>query len=298
MGENKEKRLQKFYSRMYEILDTDAISAGELSFMARLLVQVTLPHRNPKGATKWVRRNGDLTFTLQPFITEDKKGKELNFGLPYGSIPRLLMSYITREAVITKNPKISLGRSLSQFMGELGLVPTGGRWGTITRLREQVKRLFSCRLAFSYATENTFAFKPQEIAEETLLWWDPKSPDQLTLEDSYVLLSQKFFEELVKHPVPVDMRVLRHLKQSPLALDLYTWLTYRVSYLKEPVSIDWNSLAGQFGSDFQEIRIFRFKVRKHLRKIKAVWQDLKIDETGDALTLYPCSPHIKKIPLK
>ena len=129
MGETKEKRLKKTLTRVYEILDTDALTAGELSFMARLLVQVTLPHRNPKGATKWVRRNGDLTFTLQPFITEDKKGKEINFGLPYGSIPRLLLSYITREAVLTKNPKISLGGSLSQFMGELGLVPTGRTMG-------------------------------------------------------------------------------------------------------------------------------------------------------------------------
>src|SRR5690606_21625849 len=191
---------------------------------------------------------------------------------------------------------VSLGHSLSEFMGELGLVPTGGRWGSITRLREQIKRLFSCRIAFSITNENTFAFKPQEIAEETLLWWDPKAPDQLSLEDSYVILSQKFFEEILKNPVPIDMRVLKLLKQSPLALDLYIWLTYRVSYLKEPVSIEWDTLAKQFGSEFKQTKFFAFKVRKHIQKIKGVWLDLKVDTEGNTLTLYPCSPHIRKIP--
>ena len=183
-------------------------------------------------------------------------------------------------------------------MAELGLVPTGGRWGSITRLREQIKRLFSCRIAFSFANENTFAFKPQEIAEEILLWWDPKAPDQLTFEESYIILSQKFFEEISKNPVPVDMRVLKLLKQSPLALDLYIWLTYRVSYLKEPTKISWEDLSRQFGSDFQQTKVFAFKVRKHLNKIKSIWLDLKIETEGDALILYPCSPHIKKIPSK
>jgi hypothetical protein len=35
-------------------------------------------------------------------------------------------------------------------MVELDLVPTGGRWGPITRLRAQTRRLFSCAVSANY----------------------------------------------------------------------------------------------------------------------------------------------------
>ncbi len=34
--------------------------------------------------------------------------------------------------------------------------------------------------------------------------------------------------------VPIDLRALNALKGSPLALDIYSWLTYRMSYLRKP----------------------------------------------------------------
>jgi hypothetical protein len=282
----------KFLEKVQEIWDCDALSSGNLSFLTRIIVQVTLPHRDPRGAITWGRSNGDFNLTIQPYIYP-KNGKEINIGIPYGTIPRLLFAYISTEAVIKKDPCISLGNSLSSFMHSLGMMPTGGRWGSITRLRQQTTKLFTCRIAFSYDGGNTFAFKPHEITDEYVLWWDTKSPDQLTLQDSHIILNQKFFEEIINHPVPVDMRVLKALKQSPMALDLYTWLTYRVSYLKQPVKIPWDGLAGQFGADFQRLRDFRRNVRNNLVKIKTIWQDLKIDENGDDyFTLHPCRSHV------
>jgi hypothetical protein len=65
-----------------------------------------------------------------------------------------------------------------------------------------------------------------------------------------VTLSEHFFNEVIDRPVPIDMRAIKALKQSPMALDIYTWLTYRASYLKRPTVIPWSSLALQFGSDY------------------------------------------------
>lgn len=284
---------QKFLNKVQEIWEIDALSSNSLSFMARLLVQVTLPHREPRGVYTWGRSNGNFHLTLQPYVYT-KTGKEVNVGIPYGSIPRLLFAYISTEAVTKKDPHISLGRSLSSFMRTLDLVPTGGRWGTITRLRQQTTKLFTCRIAYSYDDNESFVFKPQEITDEYILWWDPKKPDQMSLEDSYIKLSQKFYEEIISNPVPVDVRVLKALKQSPMALDLYTWLTYRVSYLKEPVKIPWDDLAGQFGSDFGRVRDFRRSVNKQLRKITTIWTDLKLGEEGDYLIIKPSKTHIPK----
>jgi hypothetical protein len=71
-------------------------------------------------------------------------------GLPYGSIPRLLLAWVTTEAVKTKSRELELGDSMSAFMAELGLKPTGGANGSITRLKEPNPAAFLCNRAASY----------------------------------------------------------------------------------------------------------------------------------------------------
>ena len=44
-----------------------------------------------------------------------------------------------------------------------------------------------------------------------------------------MLLAEEFYRALINNPVPVDMRALRALKQSPLALDLYALATHTSS---------------------------------------------------------------------
>lgn len=47
---------------------------------------------------------------------------------------------------------------------------------------------------------------------------------------SKVRLSDSFFRECIAKPVPIDLRAYKALRGSPLAMDVYTWLTYRLSY--------------------------------------------------------------------
>lgn len=101
----------------------EAIDAGSIGYMARVLTQATLPHRDPKQDI-FRRSNGALTVSIV-----DTHG----VGLPYGALPRLLLAWVTTEAVLTKEKHIVLGDSLTSFMEQLAIVPTGGRWGSITR---------------------------------------------------------------------------------------------------------------------------------------------------------------------
>ena len=58
-------------------------------------------------------------------------------------------------------------------------------------------------------------------------WWDPKRPDEPMLWDSKIRLGEDFFNEIIHHPVPLDMNTLKAMKRSSLGLDLYLWLAYR-----------------------------------------------------------------------
>lgn len=51
----------------------DALSANELGFFSQLLVQVTLPHRDPGDVIAWGRRNGAFTLSIQPCVYMDGK---------------------------------------------------------------------------------------------------------------------------------------------------------------------------------------------------------------------------------
>ena len=44
---------------------------------------------------------------------------------------------------------------------------------------------------------------------------------------SKIRLGWDFFQEIIQHPVPIDMNTLNALKRCSLGLDLYLWLAYR-----------------------------------------------------------------------
>jgi hypothetical protein len=206
----------------------------------------------------------------------------------------LLLAWLTTEAVKTQSRELELGDSLSGFMRKLDMVPTGGRWGSINRLKDQTRRLFSCTVSATYEDGQKSAFLNQSIASKAVLWWDAKDPEQAGLWQSQVTLSEAFFSEVVSHPVPVDMRALKALKKSPLALDAYCWLTYRASYAKRPSVIPWSALALQFGSEYTRQRDFKAAFLAELRKVVTVYGGVQVEATDEGLLVKPSLTHISK----
>lgn len=273
----------------------DAARADELAFMARLLVQATLPHSDPGDVRGWGRSNGHTSLTISPGQYTDKNGELVNVGIPYGSLPRLVLAWLTTEAVRTKSRRIVLGESLSSFMRELGLVPTGGEAGTTARLREQMKRLFAARITASYADGDNYQQQVMDVATDVELWWEPKRADQAAMWESTVTLGERFYTFATSRPVPLDVRVLKALKKSPLGLDLYMFLTYRMSYLKKEIAIPWNALHEQLGAEYGDIKNFARRAKKELRKIKLCWPGLDVATPRGRLVLKPSQPHVPRL---
>ncbi len=278
--------IDKFITEALAIEEKEAQEAGALGYMARALTQATMPHKKTEG-TEFVRRNGNFTLTmLAPSET----------GLPYGSIPRLLVAWVTTEAVRTKSPLLELGPSMSGFMAELGLTPTGGRWGTITRLKDQTTRLFSSSVSCIYKDNRQTGIYNVKIVDKALLWWNPKSPDQAPLWQSTIELNHNFYEEVTENPVPVDMRALKALKRSPLALDTYCWLTHRMSYLRRSIVIPWGALQLQFGSNYADTpqgrHKFKTKFLEQLRAVLVVYPSANVEQADRGLLLKPGTTHI------
>jgi hypothetical protein len=252
-----------------------ARQAGQVGYMARLLAQATLPHSDPK-ATEFQRSNGLVTLTIvSPSAV----------GLPYGSLPRLLLVWLTTEAVRTRERTLVLGPTLSEFMRQLELVPTGGRWGSIPRLRKQMERLFASHIQTRWVEPGHTRGEKLDVARRWELWWDPKRPDQAALWKSTVTLDVEFFEEVLAHHFPVDLGALRALRRSPMALDVYAWLTWRMSFLVDEVTIPWPALQQQFGADYGLTRSFRHFFQRALASVLAVYPALRVRPYTHGLVL-------------
>ena len=87
-------------------------SNPELGFMARLKALCSLPPNNLGNRLQYVRRIG--TYRLYMIAGSGKI-------FPYGNLPRLLLAWVSTEAVRTQSRERILGRSLSEFMRKLDL---------------------------------------------------------------------------------------------------------------------------------------------------------------------------------
>ena len=288
------RQLHDLLSIVQAIPTESALDAGALGFMAKFLVQTTLPHSEQTG-TQYVRTDGNLTLRITDIGAT---------GLPYGSYPRLILIWMTTEAVRTGNRELELGSSLSRFMAQLGLQATGGHWGTIPRFRDQMQRLVGAAISTRWSSDangqNHTGGENLLVTDRFHLWWTPQELPYGSLAKSSVTLSVNFFEQLVAAPVPLDLRAVRALKRSPLALDLYAWSTRRVSYLSRPTLISWESMRRSFGAGYADTPQGRSRFRGHaiesFRRVLMAYPELRIEIQKDNLLLHPSSPHIPKVP--
>ena len=125
-----------------------------------------------------------------------------------------------------------------------------------------------------------------------------RTPGEQGLWDSKIELGEKFFHEIIRHPVPLDMNILKALKRSSLGIDFYLWLTYRTFTLKRPLRLSWARLYRQFGvdpakaGDKRTAGNFRKDCLRELKKIQIAWPELNYAAAHGALVLWPSKPAV------
>ena len=287
---------QRHFTRFDQVdrLARAALASPDRGFMARLMMLCSLPRANPGRRLQYKRVNGPYTLIMTAV------GKT---GLPFGNLPRLLLAWVSTEAVRTQSRDLFLGASLSGFMRKLDLAPIGGGIrGERTRIRNQMKRLFNAHIQLVYEDEQVSASVNAPLASRTEFWWNPKQPHERALWESRIELGEKFFQEIVSHPVPLDMNILKALRRSPLGLDLYLWLTYRTFSLKRPLRLSWKKLYRQFGvdpamaGDKRTVDDFRKDCLRELTKIRVAWPDLNYSTGKGVLVLWPSKPAVPPTP--
>lgn len=286
------RRHERMIEDYWEIEQQDARSAGALGFLTRTLAQATLPHIDPKlpAGMLYSRSTGQVTLNIAPTTRR--------YGVPFGSIPRITLAWICTEAVRTKEPVLVLGKSQREFLGKLQMHNNGH---DIARMREQCMRLFRAVISIEYEDERGEQSRRLPITNSDTVFWH-RQADVQSLWTSQLELTHEFFHEVTTKPVPMDLRVYHALSKSPLAMDIYTWLTYRMFLLrvsgKPAVRVPWAGLMGQLGAGYpntqQGLRNFRLKFRTRLKEVLLFYPEASghvVDE-GSHLKLTPAALHM------
>lgn len=107
---------------------------------------------------------------------------------------------------------------------------------------------------------------------EELRWiWKRNQQGQVPWGKS-ICLSQRYFESLLAHAVPLDSRAIGALSHSPMAMDIYCWLAHRLRRIdpENPQFVAWKNLYDQFGYGYTQIFNFKRKFRELINQV--LWQ--------------------------
>jgi hypothetical protein len=284
--------VNKFVDQCVAIDSISIKQDDNLVYMAKAFVSATLPHSKPKKFSANIT-NGDYTLSL---IANPQ------FGLPYGSLPRLILAGITKQAVITKNPEIHLGHSFARFISSLKYSHrSGGVRGDARRVREQLIRLLTTQISVITRNSKGLCRGNQFVVTSSFnLWWNPLEITSRSFKyNSTIMLSAEFYQKIIDRPIPIDLRALIALRKSPMQIDIYIWLTYKFSQLKnisKPIS--WKALQKQFGAGYsnnsQGSRDFKKNYLKALHVVKVLYHEALVEIVSEGIVLKPSPTHVKR----
>lgn len=262
-------------------------------YLHAVLCQVGMP-RAATEEREFIRESGFVSMKLEAGSLYNGQ-RFVKQPLPYGSRPRLVMVHISSEAVRTQNRCVAIGESVRDFLETLGISPNGGPRGGYTMFKKQMEALAACRLSLGYTGRGkavTLDAKPISRFEA----WMHTEGGQRALWPGELELSPEFFGTLLEHAVPLDPRALGALKDSALALDLYSWLAHRLCRIGggEAVKVSWRNLRDQFGQEYADPRDFKKEMRQALRRALAAYPDARVEEEPGGLLLKPSRPPLAK----
>ena len=263
---------------------------NSIGFLYSGWCQAALPHRRLPNEQGWQIETDRMSLVVEPGMRPTATGKPESVGVPYGSRARLIMIYLQSEAIRTQSREIVLGRSLREWLTKMN-IPIGGK--SQKDVRDQCERISRCRLSLTIRQGGRVGLSNQNVVD-TAMFISADEAGQGSLFVETAKLSEGFFEQLRRHPVPLQDAAIRAIANNSMALDVYAWMAYRLHSLDKPRTVSWVAIKGQFGAGYARMDHFKNNFRQILTLALAVYPDARVEEDyrGTGLVLYPSKPPV------
>jgi hypothetical protein len=264
-----------------------------LGFVFSGWTQCALPHRKLKDDQPWQIATERVRLVIEPGRRPVGDTGALDYvGVPFGAHARLIMFYLQTRALEAGSREVELGRSLRSWMTKMG-VPIGG--SQARSVRDQAERISRCRLTFHISGSKGAAtgLVNANIVDRALFIDvdDGGTQGRLSLETAK--LSESFFEQLKKHPVPIEEAAIKALANNSAAMDVYMWLAYRLHALTGSRPITWAALKGQFGTSYKALYHFKPEFIKALQLAMSVYPAAKVEVSDTGVILHHSRPPVQ-----
>ena len=230
-------------------------------FSSNIFMVFGLPTRKLKdNPAYWTKETSLCKLT----ITRDE-----TYEVPYGCYARMNQIFIDTE-VKTKNTNvIEVGKTFNEYVKKIGY-------------KEGFANKAILRQLINYVT-SVIKVEPKDplpgriigihslVARAWDIHFDVRNPNQLMFSKGQIILDPEYAKWIHDHCVPLDMAVVNIFKRNPLALDFYRYLVYRNNNLAKTISFPDYGLFEQFGTEQQNDRITRERLKRILKVIQLYW---------------------------
>lgn len=255
---------------------------SEIGFLYSGWAQSALPHKRLPDDQAWQVHTDHASLIVQPGLRPSRTGDPIHVGVPYGSRARLILLYLQTEALSTHSRQVELGRSLHAWLRKLE-IPIGGK--SMATVRDQADRISRCRMTFQINQGGRIGLVNQNLMDTAMFIEDAGTQNSLFIETAK--LSEMFYEQLRKHPVPIEEVAVKAIANNSMAIDVYCWLAYRLHVLDEPKLVTWKALHAQFGTGIKRRDLFVRHFRQTLDLTLAVYPKAQIDVSARGVTMKP-----------
>lgn len=293
------KPLSKVQNRLVE--SSIAIRSGapdEIAFQHTVLCQTGLPYK-ATDQRRWEARNGRVMLEVEAGRAYHPIEQAwMDLPLPFGPKARLILMYLNSEAVKRQSRVIEVEESMTAFIKALqGREPNGDE---VRKFKTQMAALAAATIRLAVANDTPEAVQSinakLDIVENFDLWFS-KDARQKVLWSSTVELSEKYFNTLLHHAVPLNPIAIAALAHSAVSLDIYTWLAQRLCRIPTGKTqlVPWPALYAQFGHGYKLLRQFRAEFIKALNVVKTQYPAACVAHDDQGLHLRASDPPVPRI---
>lgn len=260
----------------------------DIGFSSNIFMVFGLPtHKLKDNPTYWAKKTSLCELT----ITRHEK-----YEVPYGCYARMNQIFIDTE-VRTKNTNvIDVGRTFNDYVKKVGYHEGRANKALLKQLINYITSVI--RVEPKDPIPGRIIGIQSVVARAWDIYFDVKNPEQLTFSKGQIVLDEDYARYIHKHSVPLDMNVVRCFKRNPLALDFYRFIAYRNNGLNKTIAFPDHLLFEQLGTEQQNNKITRNRLRRILKAIQMYWPVGAKFEDG-YFELQPSPPAVQhKIPSK
>jgi hypothetical protein len=247
--------------RLLELVAFVEPGSDDVTYTHAVFAQCFLPIRRlPHGGKRYEVRHGRaaLLITAGDLLNPETQ-QFVQMDVPSGSAARIALAHINNHIIRSRSLQealnVPMGDSLRDFMDYQGLAIGGKNGKEITR---QIHNLAAARIMLGVWTDDRARQINAQIADAIDFWLE-RDRRQRTLWQPVMRVSERYAEAIREHCVPHDMRALVGLYENTRAMDIYTWLAYRLPRVKErtEVFVRFDDLKLIFGTGIRDGYKFR-----------------------------------------